>query len=428
LESSCKNNNTLDRLIRQFDKETLAKVVSLFSQELEEFILDYNTDINFILQKIDEFRNISKIQLKHQIWKSILSFIILTKNKKINILNFVETHLFLMSDSNNIKYNNFVNDLFDKTEYLDKKGERFESGFFEILKEINSSLAKDIEEPIENQYLKLNQRLEKINNQVEIMSNEIYINNSGLILLWPSLAKDIEEPIENQYLKLNQRLEKINNQVEIMSNEIYINNSGLILLWPSLAKDIEEPIENQYLKLNQRLEKINNQVEIMSNEIYINNSGLILLWPFLKNFFIKLGFLDKNIFIDNLEQKAVLLSQYIIDVSEEIPEYLLPLNKILCGIDLLEPTEMILDITEKEKSECEYLLSAVIHNWPILKNISIEGFRRNFLRREGVLKLRDGNYLLQVKNKTYDIVLDKLPWSINVIKMPWMNNILYIEW
>jgi hypothetical protein len=334
LESSCKNNNTLDRLIRQFDKETLAKVVSLFSQELEEFILDYNTDINFILQKIDEFRNISKIQLKHQIWKSILSFIILTKNKKINILNFVETHLFLMSDSNNIKYNNFVNDLFDKTEYLDKKGERFESGFFEILKEINSSL----------------------------------------------------------------------------------------------AKDIEEPIENQYLKLNQRLEKINNQVEIMSNEIYINNSGLILLWPFLKNFFIKLGFLDKNIFIDNLEQKAVLLSQYIIDVSEEIPEYLLPLNKILCGIDLLEPTEMILDITEKEKSECEYLLSAVIHNWPILKNISIEGFRRNFLRREGVLKLRDGNYLLQVKNKTYDIVLDKLPWSINVIKMPWMNNILYIEW
>jgi tetrahydromethanopterin S-methyltransferase subunit G len=381
LESSCKNNNTLDRLIRQFDKETLAKVVSLFSQELEEFILDYNTDINFILQKIDEFRNISKIQLKHQIWKSILSFIILTKNKKINILNFVETHLFLMSDSNNIKYNNFVNDLFDKTEYLDKKGERFESGFFEILKEINSSL-----------------------------------------------AKDIEEPIENQYLKLNQRLEKINNQVEIMSNEIYINNSGLILLWPSLAKDIEEPIENQYLKLNQRLEKINNQVEIMSNEIYINNSGLILLWPFLKNFFIKLGFLDKNIFIDNLEQKAVLLSQYIIDVSEEIPEYLLPLNKILCGIDLLEPTEMILDITEKEKSECEYLLSAVIHNWPILKNISIEGFRRNFLRREGVLKLRDGNYLLQVKNKTYDIVLDKLPWSINVIKMPWMNNILYIEW
>ena len=189
MESSCKNNNTLDRLIRQFDKETLAKVVSLFSQELEEFILNYNTDINFILQKIDEFRNISKIQLKHQIWKSILSFIILTKNKKINILNFVETHLFLMSDSNNIKYNNFVNDLFDKTEYLDKKGERFESGFFEILKEINSSLAKDIEEPIENQYLKLNQRLEKINNQVEIMSNEIYINNSGLILLWPYLTK-----------------------------------------------------------------------------------------------------------------------------------------------------------------------------------------------------------------------------------------------
>ncbi len=166
-----------------------------------------------------------------------------------------------------------------------------------------------------------------------------------------------------------------------------------------------------------------------SDEIYICNAGLILLWPFLNRFFVKIGLVQENLFINIISaQRATLLLQYLVDNSTEIPEHTLPLNKILCGIDLLEPIETNLEITEPERAECENLLSAVIQNWSILKNTSVEGLRKAFLQRNGILRIRDRSWLLQVERETYDILLDKIPWSIRVVKLPWMDNLLYVEW
>lgn len=166
-----------------------------------------------------------------------------------------------------------------------------------------------------------------------------------------------------------------------------------------------------------------------TNEIYINNGGLILLHPFLNHFFETIGLVQKKSFINSAAaERAVLLIQYLVEATTEPPESSLPLNKVLCGIDVLEPIEASLDITEQEQSECEDLLTAVIQNWSILKNTSIAGFRQAFLQRKGILRIRDGNWLLQVEPETYDILLDQLPWSINIIKLPWMNNVLYVEW
>ena len=131
-----------------------------------------------------------------------------------------------------------------------------------------------------------------------------------------------------------------------------------------------------------------------SEEIYIYNSGLVLLWPFVPRFFESLKLIQRGQFVNSESaERAVLILQYLVDATTEIPEHLLPLNKILCGIDLLEPVAANLEITEPQRDECEHLLSAVIDNWSILKNTSIEGFRWAFLQREGILKVRDGSWL-----------------------------------
>ena len=166
-----------------------------------------------------------------------------------------------------------------------------------------------------------------------------------------------------------------------------------------------------------------------SEEIYIQNAGLILFWPFLNRFFETLNLVQANQFIQpQANQRAVLLLQYLVDASTHIPEHLLPLNKLLCGLDLLAPIEAILEITELEQTECDNLLLAVIRHWSALKSTSPDGFRQAFLQRAGMLRRFNDKWLLQVERKTYDVLLDQLPWSVRVVKLPWTPEMLSVEW
>ena len=119
---------------------------------------------------------------------------------------------------------------------------------------------------------------------------------------------------------------------------------------------------------------------------------------------------------------------YLATESTDLPEYQLPLNKILAGVDLLENFELSEPLLESELAECNNLLTAVIAQAPILRNMSIAGFRSTFLLREGVLRARDGAWLLQVEHLTHDIVLDRFPWSWEWVKLPWMAKALRVEW
>ncbi len=37
-------------------------------------------------------------------------------------------------------------------------------------------------------------------------------------------------------------------------------------------------------------------------------------------------------------------------------------------------------------------------------------------------------WTLVVPAKTYDMLLESLPWSISTIHLPWMQNVLYVRW
>ena len=100
----------------------------------------------------------------------------------------------------------------------------------------------------------------------------------------------------------------------------------------------------------------------------------------------------------------------------------------MCG---LQPEEVInteILLEAGTLTECESLLTAVIENWSILRNTSVESLRETFLIRTGKLSAVDGGWLLQVEQKPFDMLLGHLPWGIGIVKMPVMSEIIFVEW
>lgn len=161
--------------------------------------------------------------------------------------------------------------------------------------------------------------------------------------------------------------------------------------------------------------------------IYIENAGLVLLHSFLPRFFVALGIADQDKLLQ--PERALCLLHYLNTGQTVPPEYELILPKILCNMPLEVPVEANVELTAAEKEEAAALLEAVVRHWEALRNTSIDGLRGTFLVRSGKVSLRDdGDWLLQVESKSYDILLDQLPWSIGLIKLPWMERMLWVQW
>ena len=332
-----KDQNYLKRIIYQFSDSTLIKITKLFSVKLSQFITDYNNEIQQILSEVDNFKHISIAKSRLVRWQGIFLGFTFNQNTQFKSDQFVRENLVHLATSLSINYTSLINNITKTVEHLQQKNKNtFKSQLPEILVQIQADI------------------------------------------LQPNTSKP--QPISTK----------------------------------------PQPPDNQDLQSDPFTD---------ADEIYINNSGLILLWPFYKQLFTKIGLLEKNNFVDtNAAQKAVLILQYLVDASTEIPESNLPLNKILCGINISEPIATSLDISETEIAECETLLAAAIANWSVLKNTSIDGFRKTFLQRDGIIRIRHGSWLLQVERQTYDILLDKIPWSIRVIKLPWIDDLFQVEW
>ncbi len=161
----------------------------------------------------------------------------------------------------------------------------------------------------------------------------------------------------------------------------------------------------------------------------LENAGLVIFWPFLQRFFTNLGLLEGKKFKDQAAQfKASRVMQYLV-TGEQTPvfEGELPLNKVLCGIPLIDPVWET-QLTEEDQAIADGLIEAVIQKGPLWKNLSPDGFRRTYLQREGLLRSVDGRWLLQVKKETHDITLERLPWGFGTVKLPWMEALLFVEW
>lgn len=163
--------------------------------------------------------------------------------------------------------------------------------------------------------------------------------------------------------------------------------------------------------------------------VFIRNAGLILLWPFLSQLFIRVGLVKGISFVsESAAYRAVHLLQYLVDKSEQTPEYNLVLNKLLCNISKAKPVDKDVLLTAEEKTCADQLIVAAIKHWNSLGQTTADGLRETFLQRGGQLFFFDTKYELRVERKAFDKLLSKLPWSISPIKLTWMNKPLYVEW
>jgi hypothetical protein len=160
--------------------------------------------------------------------------------------------------------------------------------------------------------------------------------------------------------------------------------------------------------------------------IYIHNAGLVILHPFLPELFKTLDLVQEK--DEGWYHTANLVLEDLVTGVDEFPEFNLPLNKILCGMEPDETLRTMEPLSTEIKAECDSILRAVIQHWSALKNTGIEALRETYLQRFGKLTKVDHGWLLQVEPGTVDVLLGRLPWGFGTIQLPWMKNILFTEW
>ncbi len=198
---------------------------------------------------------------------------------------------------------------------------------------------------------------------------------------------------------------------------IRIRNNNFIQLFPAILDKDKNGKQSKHPENRE------------SASIYIRNAGLIILHPFLTELFTRVGLLADKHWKDIFSQHiAVQILEFLGSGKEDFQEFNSSLNKILCGMDISEPVEPVIELHASIKSECGDLLIEVIGHWNILKNTSVETLRETFLQRNGKLTQADNGWLLHVEQKGVDVLLNSLPWGIGTIKLPWTEEKLYVEW
>jgi len=171
-----------------------------------------------------------------------------------------------------------------------------------------------------------------------------------------------------------------------------------------------------------------------TDPLHIANAGLVLLAAYLPRLFEHLGWVDGHAWRSPaLTERAVHLLQWAATGEAAAEEHTLVLNKLLCGLPLQAPVPFDVLLTAEEQATTAGLLQAVIAHWTALGATSVAGLRESFLQREGRLVLlspdeQPAAWQLQVQARSFDMLLDRLPWSIALIKLPWMERALHVQW
>ncbi|MBP1614197.1 MAG: hypothetical protein H6Q13_1645 [Bacteroidetes bacterium] len=169
--------------------------------------------------------------------------------------------------------------------------------------------------------------------------------------------------------------------------------------------------------------------ELASKTFQLHNVGIVLLSPFLPRLFSMFKLVENGQFIDdNAQIKAIHLMLYSTHGAINVPDNELKLLKVLVGLDLNALLSLVAEITDNEKETVTIMLNSVIQHWSKIGNTSVEGLRESFLKREGKLEEKEDCYMLDVYSKSYDMLLDSIPWSFGIIRFPWMAKTMKVNW
>jgi len=170
-------------------------------------------------------------------------------------------------------------------------------------------------------------------------------------------------------------------------------------------------------------------MNIDNPRIPVKNAGIVILNNYLGMLFERLALINNKTFVNESSQTAaVLYLQYIITGLSTTEENLLPLNKVLCGLPLAYPVNTGIIISAENKNLIESMIQAAIAYWPAIGHCSIDGFRGNWLVRDGLLVEQEDKWELTIEKRAYDMLIHKSPFSFSIIKYNWMDKPLHVIW
>ncbi|MEO6520360.1 MAG: contractile injection system tape measure protein [Mucilaginibacter sp.] len=163
--------------------------------------------------------------------------------------------------------------------------------------------------------------------------------------------------------------------------------------------------------------------------ISVHNAGCVLLSTYFPMLFERLGLMANHSFLnEEAQQQAVHYLQYVVTGLSSTEESLLPLNKVLCGLPIAQPIIQGINISEEHIDLINGLINAAMGYWPAIGSSSVDGFRGNWLVRDGLLTEHGDKWELTVEKRAYDLLIHRSPFSFSIIKYPWMDKPLHVTW
>ncbi len=182
-------------------------------------------------------------------------------------------------------------------------------------------------------------------------------------------------------------------------------------------------LQDTELRVHSAVSKPQQSANDIQEGMLVQDAGIVLLHPFLLELFKECELWHDGHWRQlSSSHKAVYLLAWLSSGDTDIPEYLLPLHKTLCGVPLEEPLETGFELNQTDIANCTDLLKAVVNHWTAIGRTSPDGLREGFLQRPGKLEKKKKGWLLTVEKKAQDVLLGKLPWGISIISYPWMNE------
>lgn len=162
---------------------------------------------------------------------------------------------------------------------------------------------------------------------------------------------------------------------------------------------------------------------------YVQNSGIVILNGYMRMFMDRLNLLDGEKFRTlESQHRCVYLNNYLATGVWGAPDHELDLSKVMCGLDTSDEVVVSDPLTEAEKTLAESLIKAAISHWPSIGASSVDGFRGNWMVRNGGLQESQERWDLVVERRAYDVLLSRSPFSFSIIKYPWMAKPIQVTW
>lgn len=193
---------------------------------------------------------------------------------------------------------------------------------------------------------------------------------------------------------------------------------------------------------NKNVTEIINQINELNEKgtsmekVIINNAGMLLFQFFIPRMCRMADYLgeDARHFKDeNSKIRAIFLLQYLVYGEEkEYSEGELYLNKVLVGLNESTPLPRSCKLNKEEIRIVEDMIIMTKRMWEKVKYTSDIALRQAFFQREGVVTYETNQgmsrWLVEVKEKAYDVLLDSLPWSYAMYRYPWKDEIVEVRW